>query len=399
MDQTKVTDLYTNYALEVTDAPKLYAEWLSYLVLSCVVNKHIYMDYGGFMKIYPNLYLLIIGPSSVYRKSFSQKLAWSFVRQIYPDFRILDFSSQESFISELARDRIPSQCGLIMIDELSGLMKKVKTSPHFSNLVEKMSSAFDADDLSRRIGVKEKEKEVFNADEPFLNITAACSFDWLTASVETSDLTGGFLARFLWVVAREKEGEHWAEAKRGDAMKRTQILDRLNSIKDVIGEISWTSEAKEYWEWWYSDFRKKNQGGRWDANYERMTNQVRKIAMLNAAQQMRLTIQLEDLYSAAAMAEPLVAHLNEVAIGDNPEEILRQRILQYIKRYSPACVTKSELLNNISGIDKRRLEAAIETLVESDKVTVDISEKEGHPGRRPTKYKIKEMGRILVPVN
>lgn len=392
----KVTDLYVEYASEITDAPTLYAQWLGYLVVSCVLNKSVWMDYGGFMKLYPNLYLLIIGPSSVYRKSFSQRLAASIVREIYDEFQLVDFSSRESFISEMARqDRQPAGCGLMLIDEMAGFMARVKTSPHFAGMIQDLSSAFTADTIERRVGVKEDEKQVYRVVDPFLNISAACSYDWLTKSVETSDLTGGFLARFLWIVAPEKASTHWSEAKQGDVSKRAWIVERLNQIKTLIGKMVWHAEAKAFWDWWYSDFRERNKGGRWDANFERMTNQVRKVAMVNAAQDMRLIIEHRDLEDAVKMAEPLVDHLHDVAIGENPEEILRQRILHYMKRRVPSSVSKSDLLNGVSGIDKRRLEAAMETLIEADKVVLDMSDNGHHTGRRPTKYRLKDVLRVF----
>ena len=242
----KVTDLYVEYASEITDAPQLYHEWLAYLMVSCVLNKSVWMEYGGFIKMYPNLYLLIIGPSSVYRKSFSQRLAASLVREVYPEFQLVDFSSREAFISELARnDRMPPGCGLMLVDEMAGFMGRAKTSPHFTGMIQDLSSAFTSETIERRVGVAEKEKTVYRVDDPFINITAACSHDWLTKSIETSDLTGGFLARFLWIVAQEKSDEHWSEAKEGDPFKRQMIVEQLKEMRTMItGKMTWHTDAK-----------------------------------------------------------------------------------------------------------------------------------------------------------
>lgn len=396
MFRTKVTDIYTEYVAEVTDAPALYGQWLAYFVLSCVVNRSVWMDYGGFMKIHPNLYLLIVGPSSVYRKSFSQDLAMSFVREVHPDFKLIDVSSRGAFISELSRkDRSVPGAAAIVIDELAGFMSRVKTSPHFAGMIQDLSTAFTGSTIERRVGINEDKKEVYRIEEPFLNLTAACSYDWLTQSIETSDLTGGFLARFLWIIATEKKGEHWSEAKSGDRLKREMILSRLREIKDMIGPMRWTTEARALWDLWYSAFREKNQGGRWDANFERMTNQVRKIAMLNAVQQLRFDITEEDLQDAILISEPLVDHLNDVAIGDNPEEILRQRIVQLMKRRTLP-VSRSELLNGINGIDKRRLDAGLETLVEADRVET-VPFESTHKGRPPTLYRL--CGKVKLSLN
>lgn len=392
----KVTDLYVEWASEITDAPVLYAQWLAYLVVSCVLNKSVYMNYGSFSKIYPNLYLLIIGPSSVYRKSFSQKLAASVVREMYDEFQLLDFSSRESFISEMAReDRQPPGCGLMLIDEMAGFMARAKTSTHFTGMIQDLSSAFDADRIERRVGVKEDEKVIYKVVDPFLNLTAACSYDWLTKSIETSDLTGGFMSRFLWIVPPDKKGAHWSEARQGDPLKRAMMIEQLREIQGLIGEMKWSTDAKAFWDFWYDDFREKNKGGRWDAMFERMTNQTRKIAMINAAQGMRLEISYEDLADAVKMVEPLIGNLGDVAIGENPEEILRQKILQFMNRRTPHSVSKSDLLNGVNGLDKRRLEGAMETLMEAEKVFLDTTES-NHPGRKATRYKLRDLARVLV---
>lgn len=363
-----VTELYSEYAQQITDAPKLYSEWLAYLVLSCVVNKNIFM-HGGIGNIYPNFYFLVVGPSSIYRKSFSQKIAVSLIREIYSDFPVSDTSSRESFISELAReDRIPGGCGLVVIDEMAGFMARAKGNKHFLGFMQDLSTAFTSDTIERRVGVNEKEKQVFRINEPFLNITAACSFDWLTKSIETSDITGGFLARFMWIVASEKAGSNWSEPKKADSTLRAMILERLRGIQNIIGEIRWSDEAKKMWDAWYDDFRERNQGGKWDANYERITLQVRKIAMLNAAQDLRLHICSPDLDSAISMAEPLIESLKQIAVGDTREEVYRNKILGYIQKWTERGVRRSDLLNNISGLDARSLNDHIRTLVEMEKI-------------------------------
>jgi hypothetical protein len=70
--------------------------------------------------------------------------------------------------------------------------------------------------------------------------------------------------------------------------------------------------------------------------------------------------------------------------------------MQYFRRKLPNSVTKSDLLNGVSGIDKRRLEAAMETLIESDRVVVDESAPPNHPGRKATRYKIRDALRELT---
>lgn len=388
----KLTDLYIEYADGVTDAPRVYAQWMGYLILSSVINKSVYMR-SAIQKIYPNFYFLVIGPSSVCRKSFSQKLAWRFIKEIHPDLRIMDISSRETFISEYAReDRTPNGCALLLVDEMAGFLTRIKRNSNFYGMLQDLSSIFDGDDLYRRKGVEEKTKEIFRIDEPFLNFSGACSFDWLTKSIETSDLTGGFLARFILVVSNDRNPNPWSEEKQGDDLLRHMILERLRQIQSLIGEIKWSPAAKKMWDAWYSDFRTRNQGGQWDANYERLTLQVRKIAMLNAVQELRLEISDTDLDDAICLAEPLVHNLSQIVIGDDKDEIMRNRIYAYIRRHAAKPITRSQLLNGVSGLDAWALSQHEKTLIEMEKIEIVVN---GDGKRKKTYYKIKTDGAVV----
>lgn len=384
-----LTELYQEYAAGVTDAPPIYPQWMSYLVLSSVLNKNIYMR-SGLGNIYPNFYFLVVGPSSTFRKSSSQRLAISIIREVVPDFPLFDVSSREAFISELARaDRAPFGAGVIVIDEMLGFMARAKGSHHFSGMIQDLSTAFNNEPIERRVGVDEETKKVYRVNEPFLNMTATCSFDWLTKSVETSDLTGGFLARFIWVVASKKKDQPWPEAKVGDAMLRSRIVKELTELRNLVGEMSWSAEAKKLWDDWYPDFRTRNQGGKWDANYERLTTQARKIAMIHAAQQMRLVISADDLDRAISLVEPLIDSLNDICIGENKIEVTRNKIFNMINRSHPKPIKRSTLLNAIYGLDAREFKEHERTLLEMDKIESFLGDT--HKGRRPMMYRLKEI--------
>ena len=368
----KFTNLYQEYASLVTDAPPIYAKWMSYVILSSVLNRNIWMRFG-YRKIYPNMYILLVGPSSVYRKSYSQNLACNFIEKIYPDFYIPDISSREAFLAEMCReDRIPGGVGLVKIDEMSGFLRKVRVSQHFASMIEDLSSLFDGSRFRRRKGVDEKEKVIYNIEEPFLNITAACSEDWLNKTVETSDIAGGFLARFIWVIPPNKLGPHWAEPGEDNPEHRGVLVHKLMELKDFIGEIMWGKEGRKKWKEWYSSFRNKFQGGRWDAHYERLTLQTRKLAMLNAAQRLDYHINEEDLEMALDMTHDAVKRLDDIVVGENKDEVVRNKILRKLRAAYPEFISRSQLLNIMPGVDAFHLTSAMDTLDKSELIDIEI---------------------------
>src|SRR5688500_6053300 len=59
---------YENHWLPTSDAPRVYQVACAMSVLSTVVSNRIWLPFGG-QSVYCNLWVLILGPSSFYRKS------------------------------------------------------------------------------------------------------------------------------------------------------------------------------------------------------------------------------------------------------------------------------------------------------------------------------------------
>jgi len=378
MNGVSFTDLYIQYAQEQTDAPEQFHRYLSYLIVSSVVSKNAYIPFG-YKRLYPNLYLLIAAPSSIHRKSWSQNMAVHLIRQIHGDYLISDCSSRESFISEFSdKLRIPGECGLIKIDELKGFMDRMKNKSHYEGMLQDLASMYDNEAIKRRIGIIDSEKKTFEMHEPFLNITAACSFDWLMQSIQSSDISGGFLARFLWVVSHDSIKNPSPRPRTADRAKFGYLIEKLHKIKDFVGVIDFSEEAGQVYEKWYQGFYTENQGGLWDANYHRLAVIIQKVAMLNCLirhEQMeiglqgvtRLDIGRADILSAINVCVDTTHSFKTIAIGENKFEVLKKKILQFILKTGFA--TRSDLLNGIRGLSGKLLSDLIKTLEDADVIT------------------------------
>ena len=371
-------DLYLSYARDITDAPDVFHMALSYLIVSSVINKNVYMSFGH-KKLYTNLYLLIGAPSSVYRKSWSQHMATNLINQIVPNFQIADTSSQASFVIEMADpERSPPECGLIAIDELGGFMGKIKGSQHFSGFMQALSSAYDGHMIHKKVGTTDKDKKTYLVAEPFLSLTAACSLDWLTSSTQTTDITGGFLARFLWIIVDGRVEAPRPKPGTEDLAKREELLTKLRWMQSLIAEAELDPEAETEWASWYTKFRSEHQGGQWDANYERLTVIAKKMAIINAVTRYeemgysptlnKLSVNTGDIWAAVSFCEDTTQNFEKVVIGDSIMETLTKKVQQFIFKKQNA--THSEILRGVTGINAWYLKNIITTLVESDLIVV-----------------------------
>lgn len=382
------TDLYVEYCKEQTDAPPIFHRFLSYLVVSSIVNKNITIPFG-FKSLHPNLYFLIAAPSSSHRKSWSQNIAVNMIRHVndgaYKDFVIPDTSSRESFISELASpERYPLGSGLIKIDELKGFMERMKTSKHFSGFIQDLSTIYDGERIKRITGVD--KVTTYTIDEPFLNMTCACSLDWLYKSIESSDISGGFLARFIWVVCDENIKEPSALPKRPCPEKFKTLLNKLFRMSQFVGEVSLDEESFKYYENWYKIFYSNHQGGLWDANYHRMSVTILKISALNALVRLEremqedlqslneiIKINTDDLKKAIIMLEDTTLNFRNINIGVNKFDTLTKKVLKYVLKNKE--VTRRKVLGGVRGMSPKLLDEVLKSLGEVGAIEIKPSER------------------------
>jgi len=375
-------DLYQDFATEQTDAPPQFQRALAYFILSSIVNKKAHFPFGH-MKLYPNLYLLIGAPSSVHRKSWSLAMAIKMIRNIYDDILIPDCSSRESFIAEFADpERQPSEVGLIRIDELKGFMARARNNQHFQGFIQDLSSLYTSDKFKRRKGVSKKEMESFTLHEPFLNIGAACSLDWLSEAVTNEDITGGFLARFLWVVTDHQNNEPQDLPNEPNLDKNSQLIAKLQRIADFIGEGRFNPEARQLYRDWYAKTMRAHQGSKFDANYNRLTVTALKISLLNALSRAEnddkdmgtiktLVIEKGDIARAILWIEDTTNSFKKVIIGSTPNEVMQNRVYKYIK--DRHAVKRSQVLNGVRSLTAKWLDGIIRTLQESELIEIEVS--------------------------
>ena len=74
-------DEFPDYCETLTDAPRIYKEESAIDILSSVIGRRIYLQWGE-DKIYPNIYKIYIGKSTSYRKSTMQKIQKRFVENV-----------------------------------------------------------------------------------------------------------------------------------------------------------------------------------------------------------------------------------------------------------------------------------------------------------------------------
>ncbi len=206
---------YVAYARTLTDAPLMFHLGAGFIAVAGAVGSQVSWRGGG-RENWPNLYVLLLAPSGIYRKSTSVDLGCGLLAQACPD-RVMDREfSGERFIRNLARQPV----SVLKEAEFSSLLERMKAS-YMAGMDRRLTELWDCQaEYSRHLqgqdGGGHGDRIVIL--RPALSIIAASTTDWLVASITELDLRSGFLPRFLLVPSTEKEeeppGGYWAEQDR-----------------------------------------------------------------------------------------------------------------------------------------------------------------------------------------
>src|SRR3990167_5799800 len=189
-------EAYVQYAEQFTDSPPILHHRVALSVLSTVINRNVWLSQGH-KKIYPNLWMLIIAPSSFYRKSYTLSIGEDLVREIDTSLVLPREFSHEKLIESLQEQ----PHGMLIFYEFKTFMGLMERD-YMSGTKSLITELYDCPLLYDRKTIKGGTTSI---REPFLNILAASTMDWFVSSIKDDDMAGGFLPRFLIVTAPKKD--------------------------------------------------------------------------------------------------------------------------------------------------------------------------------------------------
>ena len=239
---------YIEIASERTDAPKDYHLGSALAILSAVIGPNISSPImtGLTRPLKCNLYILLLGESSLYRKSTAVYFATACLKKI-PDYlgspseNLKDqrygllipqnFSPEALFYILSKRN---SKASFLLKDEVSGLLRAFK-KPYMAGTKEDLIKAYDGD----RIEQMTLGRGYLVIDEPYLTWLSATTPENFSAVFEESDIASGLLPRFLIV---------YPEAH-GRGKKLEYISD---GFKDDPELIALQEDIKKIYDYWTS---------------------------------------------------------------------------------------------------------------------------------------------------
>lgn len=238
---------YVMYARNLTDAPIAFHVAGGLAAMAGAIGSNVYWLGGGSREQWPNLYILLLAPSGVFRKSTSVDLPTYPLANAVPGIILDREFSPEQFIRNMA----DHPTSVLKESEFGSLLERMKSS-YMQGMKQRLTDLFDCQDsYERTIRGQSGQGERIRIVRPALTILAASTLDWLVESLTETDMRSGFMPRFLFVAPTVKESEppggYWAQGDTTRLSAITKGLAQMSRMKRA--QVSFKRVRRRIVEW------------------------------------------------------------------------------------------------------------------------------------------------------
>lgn len=323
------------------EAPPKVMYWVGVSTIAGALRRKVWIEEFNFQWT-PNFYILLIGPPGVLKKSTSVSLGMRLLRRVEG----IDFGPQiitwEQLITHMADSRqtykvdgadFEASCVTLELSEFGTLF-----DPTDRKMVDNMTDIWDA-----KLGKLNKETKTNGSDEvvnPWLNICACATPDWLDDNFSNKFIGSGFASRVIYVYC-DKPGRVAHPSRHmptSMAEQENSLVERLETIAQYSGPGKLTEEAYKWSEAWYEKYRdylEKECTKREMGLYSRQQAHLMKLAMVISASKGKFpVIEVEDLVEANRALESVKGDVAQVfgGVGQSPTSKLARDIIEVLVR-------------------------------------------------------------------
>jgi len=332
---------YLEYTME-QESPALYHISVCLSITAAILSRRVWVAPAPEGKtaepIYPNLYVVLVGPTSRLHKSSCCKKGKVLLDE-FTEVRLLhtDITAEQLvvYLSEIP-------VAYIYAPELA-----VTLGNHAfqGKLPVYLTAYYDGDNPS----YSTKTAGIYEIEPPSVNILGGSTKAWLRTGLSEEKGTSGYSARFLYVVMNYTERRSTGDYEVPEA--RLKMVDILHYVENLSGEIKATPEVWKWYEKWYNKFADELQKAPDDFMLGYMGRKpvhIWKLALCFCALRMGTKIEMQDVLDAKQYLdwlEPTVGQVYSPSSG-NPYAGLDEKILELIDMQGPLPEYKIALLLN-----------------------------------------------------
>jgi hypothetical protein len=358
------------------ESPKNFHLWTAYAILAAAINRNVWMD-RGYYKLFPNLYILFLGPSGV-GKSSSSGMGIELLREttlqvnIYKDFitpsALIEFMSKSKKSIEYSvggRTIITHKTPLLLYASELGNLLSLRSGIRELTLLltELFNKQGDHEDTTNKRGS-------IKITKPNVTFFACCFPEWIEEELVSISLRSGFLGRML--VVSETKKRHQApeiQLTKDDQELKKDLIHDLEIIGAIYGEMQWDTVAKIAWDkWYYAQSTDMAADGMEIAGFSaRKAQFIQRVAMLTAISRGNdLIVTKEDFIMGKRMVQYCENNIRNMGVvNQGYGDLLRVKrsLTIYCNKVPNSTIELGVLMKRVSKyINKRHLEEILDQL-------------------------------------
>lgn len=188
---------YKKWGTAATDAPEHYHELACFMALSSLTASGLKLE-TSFGDLVPNLWGMILGESTLTRKTTVMRMAMDIVSDLDDEIILATDGSAEGLLTGLSER--PKRVSVFYKDEISGFFDSINRKDYLAGMPETLTMLYDVPKFLQRLLRKEKITIV----EPYFIFFGGGIRDKVYSLVDEEYVLSGFLPRFL-VVSGEND--------------------------------------------------------------------------------------------------------------------------------------------------------------------------------------------------
>lgn len=343
--------LYEEYTSD-TESAALFNRWVGISTIASALRKKTWLELGR-LKVFPNMYIVLVAEPGVARKSQAISYASSIIDDIPAIITSADSITPQALIQDIEEatcyDTIPGHT-VMRHASLSVISKEFESflgsAGSSSKMLVTLTDLFDAGESPW----KHRTKSSGNTLIPsvFLNILGATTPQSLQSCLSELAVGGGLTSRIMFIYSN-KPSKKVAVPELTERVKelRDILSTELMRISLLAGAFVFTEEGLNFWKNWYEDYNATSKDRmqprrEFDGWYSRKPMMIQKLSIIvSASHSNSRLVGVAELEKAIELVEEMEEGMGcifaeeklKVIASGVSETKQSNMLLRYVKEY------------------------------------------------------------------
>jgi hypothetical protein len=378
----KVSDWINGYLkyTEDTESAKIFHKWVAISTIASALRKKVHLSLGR-LKIFPNLYVVLVANPGVARKSQAIDFGNKFVNEITGIETSADAITKEALLQDLescSQEAIGEDGAVFKYSALSIISKEFESflgqRAENTKMLVLLTDLFDCSEAPWKYRTKQSGSNT--VPSVFLNLLAATTPDSLASQLPPAAIGGGLTSRILFIWASKKEKKVAIPFMTAELMHlRKELLEDLHRIASISGTYTFSHEAKDFWVDWYEGYDELDPNRictdpSFTGWYSRKPMYIQKVALSCAASDSdELMLEMRHINRAIKLIEEIEVDMGRAfkSVGRSAITSDVATVMEMIK--SAGEITERKLLNATwRDIDAQKFDNVMSTALRTGRV-------------------------------